>query len=166
MRIEPVVPGVYLLFQERRLVYIGKSKDCYGRISEHRTKGRPFDYALVTPCPADDMAWVEASLIEAWGPAQNRQRGGRQQSDPAPQAPLTAPVDPGLSTFTIPKAEDYARRYNLHVQMRAAMTSGELKVYASAPPRANGRAAPRLILQADLRDWCERRQRERFALAS
>lgn len=68
----PVVSGVYLLFRAHRLEYIGRSKNCYARIEEHRRNGREFDYASVMAVPEGDAAWIEAELICAMDTRKNR----------------------------------------------------------------------------------------------
>ncbi len=68
---KPVVAGIYFLFESHDLVYVGQSVDCYLRISKHRANARPFDFALVMPCPNGDLRWVEAALITALAPRQN-----------------------------------------------------------------------------------------------
>lgn len=67
----PVVGGVYFLFHEHALVYVGKSNDVYKRIAAHRSGGRLFDYAFVSSVPKSEIDWVEAALIRATSPPQN-----------------------------------------------------------------------------------------------
>ncbi len=64
--------GVYILFHEHKVVYIGKSKNVYDRVSKHRQNGRPFDFSAIINLPENDCGWVEESLIKAFAPIQNK----------------------------------------------------------------------------------------------
>lgn len=170
---DPVVCGVYSLFKGRRLVYVGKSTNCYARIAGHRTNGREFDYALVTSCPEADIAWVEAALIAAWEPQQNR--AGKAG---APGRPLALPVrhlhpvedkpayalptDP-LMLVAMGRAQAYATQYRLSGRFKEAVQAGELPVVDQGF-RAGGRR--RFVTVRDLREWCEGQQRARLKLVS
>lgn len=88
----PVVAGVYFLFREGELTYVGRSNDCYGRIASHRQKGRDFDLATVMPLAMEFIPQVEKALIAGFTPPQNRMRPPPQIVMPAPAAP--PPPDP------------------------------------------------------------------------
>src|SRR3546814_16063050 len=67
--------GVYLLYFNERLVYIGKSKDICSRLNQHRKHGRMFDEWSFIPVPAgedEELDYVESRLINAFAPEQNR----------------------------------------------------------------------------------------------
>lgn len=156
----PVVSGVYMLFKDRRLIYVGKSVDVYGRINTHRVNGREFDYATVSACPEADMGWVESAMIAAMEPVQNR--AGKAASRVTAPHPLDivpaatgrpVPTDP-LAALSYAAANDHARTYRLQGAMKEALASGELKSVR------NGKSW--IILWGDLSAWLQAKQRERF----
>ena len=104
----PIVSGVYMLFQEHNLVYVGKSQDSYARISEHRANGRVFDYALISSCPASDMGWIESALIKAFQPQQNSSLKGPKALPSEVSTPAAPPKAADQSStqiaYTIPQA--------------------------------------------------------------
>lgn len=135
----PVVAGVYFLFKDGDLTYVGRSNDCYGRISSHRQKGRDFDLATVMPLAMEFIPSVEAALIDAFTPPQNRMR-------PAPAAPapvyIAAPLPPDpyadvppgaprpspLGTITPTQARDLASHLGLAGNViREAEDAGTLR---------------------------------------
>jgi hypothetical protein len=156
----PVVNGIYMLFERHALVYVGRSTDCYKRIASHRSNGRPFDYALVTPCPDADSAWVEACLIKATEPVQNR--AGLSPVPFVPAAPAPRPViaprvENPLAALNKSQAYERAKEFGLASQFLIAVRTGELKMMAG-----NGNRV-RLITVGELTEWCERMQRERLS---
>lgn len=88
----PVVTGVYLLFLRCRLEYIGRSKNCYARIEEHRRNGREFDYASVMALPEADMTWIEAELIRSLDARKNRSGVPQKAANGAPAVRLVERV--------------------------------------------------------------------------
>lgn len=158
---QPVVSGCYFLFLDRALVYVGKSRDVYGRINAHRVNGRKFDYALVSACPEHDMAWVEAALIKAFDPADNsthkvkKKPGGppsefRQlQLRPLPQLPGTDEL-PGDPNMVVPKrkALAYAKCFAKAPALAAAIADGSV---AHSRP---GGVGPIYIRVGDIKTFC------------
>src|SRR4030095_8326533 len=57
--------GVYLLFLQRSVVYIGRSRKMLERVNGHRRNGRPFDHAFYISASPDDSLWLESALIRA-----------------------------------------------------------------------------------------------------
>lgn len=81
--------GVYLLFYKGALTYIGQSANMQKRIKEHASNGRPFDRAYFIKTLAKERFAVEAALIAALQPTQNRSVGHRFASVDAPAAEPT-----------------------------------------------------------------------------
>jgi predicted GIY-YIG superfamily endonuclease len=65
-----VIAGVYFFFKDRRLKYIGKSKDVDKRINQHQGNGREFDLAISAAVPISMLDMVEQALIKAFRPEQ------------------------------------------------------------------------------------------------
>lgn len=63
--------GVYFLLWKGRVVYVGQSIDVFGRISQHRRRGRAFDAYNYVPCPVAELAAVESDYIAALLPSGN-----------------------------------------------------------------------------------------------
>ena len=149
----PVVSGCYILFKDRVLTYVGKSRDVYGRIDAHRTNGRAFDYATVVACPESDAGWIEAALIRGMRPPENKALQPKQEKR-RELIPLEKPktdVLPADDDMVVsrPRAIDYARHYKLSsTLLNASIASGEL------PSAVRNRSV--LIKAGDLRAWCKR----------
>lgn len=86
-----LMPGVYALGQRGTVVYVGKAKCLLSRIAAHRSmwgrqqkgtavptwfpqslKGIPFDEIHTIPCRIDQLAEVEAAMIEKYKPRYNK----------------------------------------------------------------------------------------------
>lgn len=86
-----LLPGVYALGQRGVVVYVGKAKCLLSRIAAHRSmwgrqqrgtsvpswwpasaRGIPFDEVHTFPCRVDQLAEVEAAMIELYKPRYNR----------------------------------------------------------------------------------------------
>lgn len=78
----PVVCGIYFLLNKRKLIYIGKSKNCYQRIEEHRQNGREFDYACIATSLVTDIDWLEKSFIESLNPPHNKHNRQNESQEP------------------------------------------------------------------------------------
>jgi phage shock protein PspC (stress-responsive transcriptional regulator) len=70
--VQPLI-GVYLLMLKGKIVYIGSSLNMPRRIADHRGNGRPFDHVLYIATKANERERLEATLIRAINPSQNRQ---------------------------------------------------------------------------------------------
>lgn len=68
----PRARGIYALFLQGQLVYIGRSGDIRHRVGEHRTAGREFDAARAVVCETEHMNWLEVALINLLQPPGNR----------------------------------------------------------------------------------------------
>jgi hypothetical protein len=68
----PPLIGVYLLMKRGKVVYIGSSLDTPNRVARHRGNGRPFDQVFYLVTTADQRTQLEAILIKAIKPAQNK----------------------------------------------------------------------------------------------
>jgi hypothetical protein len=71
--------GVYLLFLEGALVYVGASLNMPERVKSHRSNGRPFDRAYFIQTLQKERFVVESVLIAALSPRQNR-RGNNENA--------------------------------------------------------------------------------------
>lgn len=126
----PIVCGVYMLFREQRLIYVGRSRDIYRRVDDHRSNGREFDYAAVTPCPEADAPWIEAAMIKAMEPAQNRTHKPLPVRSTVELRPLPEPAPkPRRPQDLISKKEALrlAVDRRLGRELRAALEAGEIK---------------------------------------
>jgi len=63
--------GVYFLYLEGALQYIGQSIEPASRLSQHRRGGKMFDRAFVIPVPAFMLDQVEGALIRHFRPPLN-----------------------------------------------------------------------------------------------
>jgi hypothetical protein len=68
-----VPSGVYLLYQEEEIVYVGKSKKFRDRLLTHLTSNKPFDGIGLIPCNLSDMSVYEAYLITTLKPKLNKE---------------------------------------------------------------------------------------------
>ena len=122
----PVVSGCYMLFLNRKLVYIGQSRNVYARIESHRTNGREFDYAAVVALPQADAGWVETALIEAMETRMNRQKVPVQKVAPKvvlePIAKTPKPLKELIADATA-KARISERAYALGLDLDGALKS-------------------------------------------
>lgn len=69
-----VKKGVYALFREDELVYIGQSTNFYSRIGSHIESDKNFDsFELfeMSGCSQNDLDVVERNLIERYAPEYN-----------------------------------------------------------------------------------------------
>tara|TARA_Y100000310_G_scaffold299771_1_gene334890 strand:+ start:380 stop:1126 length:747 start_codon:yes stop_codon:yes gene_type:complete len=100
-----VVPGVYFLVREGRVVYVGQSINVHGRTNSHARErkrqqeingigGYVFDFALFLPVPRSDLMPVEAAFIRSLVPEYNgKVRSGIRPED----AEWLRAYDPGLT---------------------------------------------------------------------
>lgn len=72
MKKDTIKSGVYFLFRENELIYIGMSSHIPTRIASHRQNGREFDKYHVIWCELADAYRLEESLIMALHPRQNK----------------------------------------------------------------------------------------------
>lgn len=75
--------GVYFLFVDGEVVYVGQSVDMLGRISRHRREGKKFDAFGMIECEKKDMDELERVYIRAFVPEWNLTMGGRQATEGA-----------------------------------------------------------------------------------
>lgn len=66
--------GVYMLFRDGELIYIGRSSELPRRITNHRRAGREFDEVRAIPCDYATAEWLEAELIRTLQPPENIKR--------------------------------------------------------------------------------------------
>lgn len=151
---QPVVAGVYILFRDKAVLYVGRSTDCHKRVKEHRTKGREFDYAIVAPCPECDAGWVEAALVLAFQCPQNKQH---RTPKPAKPEIITVEVpEDGLEMLNKTQAIDMAYAYGLRGDFLDALKSGEVRMIDKAKPGSKSRRP--FITKGDLRAWLNAKQ--------
>src|SRR6478752_4203576 len=163
----PVVSGVYFLFRGHRLEYIGRSKNCYARIDEHRRNGREFDYATVMAVPEADTAWIEAELIRALDSRKNRagvpQAAGATAANGAATAAkvverhfirdVPTPIKPAL--VSVAEAQRIAGQHfrGLSTAVWRAARDGSLPTV----PADHGRPSWKLVRGDDLDRWINAR---------
>lgn len=70
--------GVYMLYREGELIYIGRSTELPRRITNHRRSGRVFDEVNAIPCDAKTADWLEAELVRVFSPPENIKRFDRR----------------------------------------------------------------------------------------
>lgn len=77
---EPVPPGcgVYILFQDGAITYIGRSTRLKTRIGVHRRSGRVFDSVKIIACDEVTSIWLEPELIRILSPRDNLLRYKRR----------------------------------------------------------------------------------------
>lgn len=148
----PVVSGIYMLFTDHRLIYIGKSTDVYRRIADHRTNGRTFDYATVTSVPDIDLGWVERALIEGFNPPSNKSLSPKNREPVAPlelersraaPAPITIYEPSTKAAMTV---KDFCHDYGIgRTKVFEELATGRLK------KRKLGRRT--VILRSDAEAW-------------
>ena len=63
--------GIYFLFKDDELVYIGQSTCVYQRIETHRGD-KDFDRACYFPCPEGELTDIETVLIQGFAPRYNK----------------------------------------------------------------------------------------------
>jgi excinuclease UvrABC nuclease subunit len=63
------VCGVYFLFKENELIYIGKSTNIYTRLGGHKDK--KFDRVTAVECDEANLGAIEYALIAAYQPKLN-----------------------------------------------------------------------------------------------
>jgi cell division protein FtsB len=61
--------GIYFLIKEGEIVYVGQSKNVFGRMNGHADKD--FDYISFLPCRADELDLMEARYIVKYKPILN-----------------------------------------------------------------------------------------------
>jgi predicted GIY-YIG superfamily endonuclease len=156
---QPVVCGVYMLFHKHELVYIGRSTNCYRRIDQHRSKGRTFDYALVTACPASDAAWVEEAMIAGMHAKQNRI--GERLAHGSKVVVLQSPSAP--VALAVGRARSRAASCGISTDIfDAALAAGEIPRFPQNPART-GPGSVWLVQAKALDAWCEAQQKARLA---
>jgi hypothetical protein len=64
--------GVYLLLQKGKVIYIGSSLRMPSRVADHQSNGRPFDEWFYIATEAKERGRLEAILIKAMHPTQNK----------------------------------------------------------------------------------------------
>jgi hypothetical protein len=84
---EALGPCVYFLYQDGRLIYIGRTKNLLGRFQRHKV--RNFDEVKIFRCQAKDLRTLEARFIKAFRPEQNEISGVKiEDSNPEMRAPV------------------------------------------------------------------------------
>jgi hypothetical protein len=78
---DPPSIGVYLLMLKGKIVYVGTSRRMPKRVATHRQNGRPFDEVFYIASDETQRLKLEAALIKAINPPQNRAMTIRSDSD-------------------------------------------------------------------------------------
>lgn len=74
--------GIYFLFKNNRMVYIGQSINVQKRISSHT---KDFDAFRVIPCAVPDLLKYEKRLINYFKPELNGETGGARKGAGRPK---------------------------------------------------------------------------------
>ena len=157
----PIVSGVYFLFRNGALAYVGKSQDCYRRIAKHRANGREFDFATVMPLRQEFMGDVERALIESYKPPANRQVPVAASAAPVSSPTVKAPKPPDHQTVSVSQAKTIAMRAGLKSDaINEAIAAGDLKFVDSG--RRCGRGIVRVALASAVTAYCEHRAQQRL----
>lgn len=170
-RSTPVVAGVYFLFKEDEMVYVGQSKDCYGRIEAHRTNGRKFDLATVMPLDMQFVGKVEKALIKAYRPPENtvhKKQSAAAQAGPDRRLMLplpgryverVAPGPDGLGLISQQQCRKLAVSYGLPSNtIDIAVQDGAVKM---KPVLRSGRQV-QVGMYDDIAAFLEAKRRERL----
>lgn len=173
----PIINGVYFLFQDHALVYVGKSRDCYARIAAHRSNGRVFDYARALPVSEDDTGWIEAAFIRSMDPSQNKHhRRQNAQPDAAPKVAESTHQTHHVSITRVSqgpqfsdmneiihmaKARDILKGHD-PLGFVAACDAGTVPAVISIRNGAKGIATMRRVRVGDVLQWKQRKSREMF----
>lgn len=75
--------GVYLLYNDGALAYVGRSTSLASRLAHHRASGRLFGEARIIPCDEALSVWLERELIRTLQPPQNIVRYARSSAEAA-----------------------------------------------------------------------------------
>lgn len=70
-----LIPGVYFLFNENELVYIGESEDIHRRVGQHRTDKEYDSYTFIEQRDPHLRLRLEKAYIEKFRPEYNKQSG-------------------------------------------------------------------------------------------
>jgi len=164
--IEPdntLVSGVYFLFRDETLIYVGKSNDTQKRVRNHRQNGRPFDVAIIAPVPHSVLSMVERALIRALKPPENKALNDDKKietpiyvSTPPPAPEMATPPPParpvmaqenarlgvsepqerqdGLITLSV--ARTMASSFGVKAAFEAAVETGEVKFVVTKERRS------------------------------
>ncbi|MGE8128904.1 GIY-YIG nuclease family protein [Methylobacterium sp. NPDC080182] len=156
----PIVSGIYFLFRDGALAYVGKSHDCHRRIAKHRANGRVFDFATVMPLRQEFIGDVEKALISAYTPPDNRAVPPAAQAvAPTPPAPVVKAPD--LTTVSVSQARTIALRCGLPAAaIDEAIAVGDLKFVDSG--RRTGRGIVRVAMASAVTAYCEHRAQQRL----
>lgn len=149
--------GVYLLFQDWDLIYVGRSDDCHRRVGSHRTNGRTFNHYEMIPCGSDRAKFVEEALIRSLEPAQNKIRYRREiarTEGPEPKPVPTDPTEHPLMILNKTQAKARVKRFGLASKFEDDWRSGVLEFRPKNPERTQ-RGAPHIITVGALLEWCE-----------
>lgn len=164
------IAGIYFLFREGRLTYIGRSRDAEKRIKTHRKNGREFDRWLVAPCAEGDQGWIEAELIRSFDSVQNRTRAeskveaellARLEKAKRPIVmnrivnphPADLPAENSISV-AMGRARSYASQCRLSPEFVRDVESGDLP-FTEGPLDSRGNRR-KLFRVGALREWSER----------
>ena len=166
----PVVCGVYFLFKDRVLTYVGQSKDCYGRIADHRSAGREFDLATVMPLAEEFVSQVETALIKSYQPPKNKAHN--EAVRPAPPARFMQPIlerqarrdaaprPDGLGLISRAKARGVAQSLGLRgMIIDEAIEAGDLSFVESSK---RGRGVICVALYSDIIAFLKVKQKEKL----
>lgn len=67
--------GVYFLYLNKELQYIGQSKQIDNRIKQHKIK---YDFIGIIICSQDELLSLEREMIKTFRPKYNKDTGGKR----------------------------------------------------------------------------------------
>lgn len=68
----PLICGVYILYWEDEIVYVGQSQDVCRRVQEHHQGWMAFDKVMVKRCEPIELSALEFRLIRKHCPRHNK----------------------------------------------------------------------------------------------
>lgn len=76
------IVGIYFLYRDNKLIYIGQTTDLHSRLASHRSAATTkFDYFRLIPCSRFRLKHYESRLIAYFKPELNRPMGTRKRKD-------------------------------------------------------------------------------------
>lgn len=125
--------GVYFLFQDGKMVYIGQSRNVERRISTHNID---HDSYRVIPCAIADLLRYERRLINYFKPPLNgvvggpREGAGRKIGSYQNGEKKEATVPMRIPIRMLPIVDEYIRRYHESKKLGAPLEVADLYLMA------------------------------------
>lgn len=107
-----MVPGVYFLCRDKRIVYIGQSGNVAARLSWHVSAGKLFDSAYFIACPLENLNAMETALIKKYKPELNIAGVQEGPRGPRKKRPQTTPLEPFPTREAVPLTKEQQEGIN------------------------------------------------------